>query len=96
MRIQLAAGAAIILALQGCAASSGVIAQGDGTFFASKQAATGFPGLGTLKADVIGEARDYCARSGKGIEIIKSEESKPPFIFGNYPRAEITFRCATS
>ena len=30
-----------------------------------KQAATGFPGPGTLKADVMQEAGDYCASQGR-------------------------------
>ncbi|RQQ19701.1 hypothetical protein DF107_18015 [Burkholderia stagnalis] len=82
--------------LAGCAASSGVVSQGDGTFFISKQAATGFSGLGNLKAEVIGEARDYCARTGNAVQIIKIDEARPPFILGNYPRAEATFRCTST
>jgi hypothetical protein len=61
----------------------------------SKQAATGFPGLGTLKAEVIKEASAYCANQGKTIKINSAEESKPPFVLGNYPRSEVQFSCVT-
>ncbi|VWB70004.1 hypothetical protein BLA6863_03280 [Burkholderia lata] len=84
------------VAVTGCAASSGVVSQGDGTYFASKQAATGFSGPGNLKADVVNEAREYCGRGGKDLQIVKIDEAQPPFLLGNYPRAEVTFRCAST
>lgn len=59
----------------------------------TKQAGTGFPGLGTLKAEVIQEASAYCVTQGKTIQILSTEESKPPFILGNYPRSEVNFSC---
>lgn len=59
------------------------------------QAATGFSGSGNLKADVIDEAREYCTRDGKGLQIVKIDETQPPFLLGNYPRAEVTFRCSS-
>ena len=36
------------LLMVGCAANSGIVPIGNDTFFISKQAATGFTGLGTL------------------------------------------------
>ena len=41
--------------LIGCAANSGVVPIGNDTFFVSRQAATGFTGLGTLKAEAMRE-----------------------------------------
>lgn len=69
---------------------------GQGNFMVSKQAATGFPGLGTLKAEVIQEASTYCAKHGKALKIHGMEESKPPFVLGNYPRSEVQFSCVDS
>lgn len=48
--------AAVLLVLSGCASNSGVVGTGPDTFMVSRQAATGFSGLGTLKADAIREA----------------------------------------
>jgi hypothetical protein len=83
----------IALALSACAADSGVVRMGSDTYMVSKQAATGFSGLGNLKADALKEAYAQCSQTGKSIQIVNSQESKPPYIFGNYPRVDITFRC---
>jgi hypothetical protein len=62
----------------------------------AKQAATGFPGLGNLKAEALEEADRYCASlpgSGHQLFVTRSTETQPPYVLGNYPRAEIEFRC---
>jgi hypothetical protein len=80
-------------ALTGCASYSGIVATGNDTFMVSKQAATGFSGLGNLKTDIIQDASAYCGKQGKALQIINATESQPPFVLGNYPRAEIQFKC---
>ncbi len=77
----------------GCASNSGVVAIGSDTYMVSRQAATGFSGLGTLKADAMKEAYDYCAAQKKALKVISTEEAEPPFIFGNFPKAEVQFTC---
>jgi hypothetical protein len=47
----------VVTIFAGCASDSGVVDQGGGTYFVSKQAATGFSGLGNLRADATTEAR---------------------------------------
>jgi len=42
---------AAALILFGCASHTGIVPMGGDVFVTSKQAATGVPGLGTLKAD---------------------------------------------
>lgn len=79
--------------LGACASNSGVRDIGGDTYFVSRQAATGFSGMGTLRADAMGEAASHCARQGRIVEIVSEDQSDPPYIFGNFPRAEITFRC---
>jgi hypothetical protein len=59
----------------------------------SKQAATGFSGIGNMKAEVIQEATQHCTAAGKKASITKYTESPPPYIFGNYPRVELEFTC---
>lgn len=78
----------------GCAASTGVIDEGNGTFYASKQAATGIGGAANLKGDILTEASAFCAKRGQQLQVIETTEANPPFIFGNYPRAQIDFKCA--
>ncbi len=59
----------------------------------SRQAATGFSGLGTLKADAIQEANQYCLSQDKTLHVISATEAEPPFILGNFPKADIRFSC---
>lgn len=77
----------------GCAANSGVTTIGKDTYLVSRQAATGFSGLGNLKAEVFQEASQFCERSGKNLQVVSTHETAPPYIFGNFPKAEIQFMC---
>lgn len=88
---RLAALCAITLA--GCASYSGVVPAGDGTYMVTKQAATGFPGLGNMKAEVLQDANAQCAKTNEAMLLVSENETKPPYIFGNFPRVEIHFRC---
>jgi hypothetical protein len=90
MKLILATFAAL---LAGCAATSNIVPMGGDTYMMSKQAATGFPGLGNLKAEVLTEANAYCAKAGKKMQATQTSESRPPYILGNYPRAEVQFSC---
>jgi hypothetical protein len=79
--------------LTGCASHSGVVPMGPDTYFISRQAATGFTGMGTLKAEAFGEAGAYCSRQGKTAQVISEQDAQPPFVLGNFPKTEIKFRC---
>jgi hypothetical protein len=57
--------------------------------------ATGFPGLGNLKAEALQEANQYCVGRGSDLFVTRSTETQPPYVLGNYPRPEIEFRCAS-
>jgi hypothetical protein len=83
----------LMLMLMGCAANSGIVPMGASTFMVSKQAATGFGGMGNLKAQVLQQAQAHCAEAGRDFEVVSITESKPPYIFANYPRADLQFRC---
>ena len=85
--------AIITLMFTGCAADSGMVVLGDDTYMISKQAATGFHGIGGIKSEAIQEAADQCRQSGKEVEIIDMDESEPPFILGNFPQIDLQFRC---
>ena len=77
----------------GCASHTGIVSMGQGNFMVAKQQATGFPGLGNIKAEIISEGVKHCGDTGKEFELVSSQESQPPYVLGNFPRAEIQFRC---
>lgn len=83
----------VSLALAGCASSSGVVRLGSDQFFISKQAATGFTGMSALRAEALQEAYAECSKYGKSVDVVSTDEAQPPYILGNYPRVDITFRC---
>jgi hypothetical protein len=81
------------MALSACATDSGVVRMGPDTYMISKQAASGFSGMGSLKANAVKEAASKCSQDGKSVKVMDSQESKPPYVLGNYPRVDLTFRC---
>lgn len=83
----------LAILLAGCASNSGVIPIGPDTFMVSRQAATGFSGSGTLKAEAFQEANQYCLSQHKKLQVVNTTEAQPPFILGNFPKAEVQFMC---
>lgn len=81
--------------LVGCASNSGIIPIGKDTYMVSRQAATGFSGSGTLKAEAFQEAGAYCVKQGKTLQVVSTQEAQPPFLMGNYPKAEVQFMCVS-
>ena len=79
--------------LTGCAANSGVAPIGPNTFMVSRQAATGFSGSGTLKAEALTEANQYCEARSKVMYMLTWTEAAPPYVMGNFPKAEVQFMC---
>ena len=45
------------------------------------------------KAEAFQEASQYCAKLGKSLQVISTHEASPPYILGNFPKAEIQFMC---
>lgn len=80
----------------GCASTPGVVPIGPDTFMVSRQAATGFTGNSGLMAAAMREAGAYCRTKGKTLQVVSTHEAAPPFIFGNFPRAEVQFMCLAS
>ena len=60
-----------VILMGGCASHTGVVPMGKDTFMIAKQQATGFPGLGNMKAEIIGEGSMYCSNQGKEFQIVK-------------------------
>ena len=86
--------AVIMLGMTGCATtSSGPIELREGVYMMSKKEGA-FPlGLEPLLEETIEEAKSFCASKGKTASIVDVKENEGPFIFGNYPKATITFEC---
>ena len=66
---------------------------GKDTYMIAKQQATGFPGLGNMKAEIIAEGNSFCRNQQKEFQIVSTNETQAPYILGNYPRSEINFMC---
>lgn len=79
--------------LAGCAVNTGVVQIGRDTFMVSRQAATGFSGSGDLKTKALEEANQYCVSQRKSLQVLHVSEASPPYIFGNFPKAEVQFMC---
>ena len=87
---------ALAILLAGCASNSGVVPIGKDTFMVSRQAATGFSGSGTLKAEAFAEANQYCLSQNKTLQVVNTNEAQPPYVLGNFPKAEVQFMCLDS
>lgn len=79
--------------LAGCAMNSGAVSIAPNTYVLSRQAATGFTGMGTLRAQAMGEAAATCTKDGKTLRVTDEKQSKPPYLAGNFPRIDLTFAC---
>ena len=82
-----------IIVLAGCASNSGVVPIGQDTFMVSRQAATGFSGSSDLKAKAFQEANQYCSSQNKSLQVVNTTEAQPPYVLGNFPKAEVQFMC---
>lgn len=85
-----------MLLITGCAANSGVVQTAPNRFMVSRQARTGFSGLGNLRAEALHEAQAHCASSGLQVNELGGRESQPPYVAGNFPRVEIEFECVAA
>jgi hypothetical protein len=83
----------ISIFLNACAIDTGVVPLSSNTFTITKQASTGFPGIDGVKEGVLQDANKYCANTHQLLKILSTSETKPPYIFGNFPKAEMTFSC---
>jgi hypothetical protein len=72
----MALGTFILMA--GCSAQTGVVPTGQNSYLVAKQATTGFPGLGNLKAEALQEANQYCVGRGSDLFVTRSTETQPP------------------
>lgn len=79
--------------LAGCATNSGVVNISPNTYVVSRQAATGFSGMGNLRAEALQEAGAACIKQGRVLRVVSEKEAPPPYVLGNFPRIDVTFAC---
>jgi len=79
--------------LASCAYNSGVAPIGPGDYEVSRQAATGFSGLGDLPEEAYREANRFCVKQHKVVQVIRSTQTHPPYILTNFPRVDVEFAC---
>ena len=84
---------ALTALIVGCASHSSVVPMSEGKFMVTKQATSGLSDIGNFKAELTQEAVSFCGAMDKDMNQAAYDESKPPFITGSYPRAELQFSC---
>lgn len=62
----------------------------------SRQAGSGFSGMGTLKAKAFREAAAFCDARSQVMQVVRTDDAQPPYVLGNFPRTEIQFMCLDS
>jgi len=80
-------------ALSACASNPGVAPMGGDRYVVSRQAATGLSSQSQVHADTLREADAFCESKGRSLDVVTTHQAKPPYIFGNFPRSEVEFRC---
>jgi hypothetical protein len=81
--------------LSACAAHPAVTPAGEGTYIASRSGQV-FTSITDLKAKALTQADEFCGAKHMTFKVLNSTNSEPPYILGNYPRVEITFKCVPS
>lgn len=85
--------ASLVLAVAACATASGVQPFSGDVLTVSRQGATGASDPALIRGATMNDARAYCESKGQTFELVELVEAKPPFILGNFPKAEVRFRC---
>lgn len=80
-------------ALSACASNPGVAPMGTDRYMVSRQGASGVSSQSQVHADTLREADAHCVSRGRSLDVLSTRQAKPPYIFGNFPRSEVEFRC---
>ncbi len=88
----------LVLALfaTGCATASGVQPFAGDVLYVSRQGATGADSPSAIRGAAMNDARTHCESLGQRFDLVELIEARPPFILGNFPKAEVRFRCLAS
>jgi hypothetical protein len=82
------------LSISGCATKTiGPTPAGENTYVISRQEGAFPSGNEPLLAEALGEGSRFCISLGKVLKLINTHENPGPYIWGNYPKATVTFEC---
>ena len=85
---------AVVAILQECLASNpGVTRLSNDQYMLTRQAASGFHGLGSVRIDALREAENHYTDLGQTTLVANTIGSMPAYVVGNRPRTKITFCC---
>ncbi len=86
----------VFLSILGCATKTiGPMPAGENTYVLTRQEGAFPTGNKPLLAEALGESNSYCSSLGKVLKLINTQENSGPYIWGNYPKATVTFSCIT-
>jgi hypothetical protein len=87
---------AFALILTGCATDSGIVDLGGNQYMLARQASTGFESTSKLQAEVMRDAANHCRAQGKTMTVESEGRTTGAPILGNFPHAEVRFKCVAS
>jgi hypothetical protein len=79
--------------VNGCASQQGVVSLGENRFVLVRNEARSYPGRFTFRRELLKEASQHCARTGKSLNIVRAREIPERNIVVNYRWARIEFEC---
>jgi hypothetical protein len=79
------------ITLTGCATQTGVVPNGSDSYMVSRQDGGITGALGTLKAENLKDAADFCAKKGQKFTVLNSEDV--PRALGKIPQSTLYFKC---
>jgi len=79
--------------LAGCAVDTGVGSLYGDVMTVTRQGAHGLSDPLTVRNGAMTEARGHCTALGREIYVVALQETKPPYLLGNFPRSEVQFLC---
>lgn len=80
------------IAVAGCASQTGVVPTGADSFMVSRQDNGLTAAVGTLKAENMKEASEYCSKKRQNFTVLNSEDI--PRALGKIPQSTLYFKCA--
>lgn len=80
-----------LLMLAGCASQTGIVPAGADSYMVSRQDGGITGALGTLKAENMREASEFCAKKGKTFAVQSSDDV--PRALGKIPQSTLYFKC---
>ena len=80
--------------LSSCATTTtGPTSAGGNTYIISRQEGAFPTGNKPLLSEAVTIANEFCVKTDKTLNVVRTHENPGPYILGNYPKATVTFTC---